>query len=308
MLEQHRLFEALLSNKPKLHYWGGEWNCGGLDNIKLRRLFELACQSVESATGTIIETGAGLSTLAFLAAKPRRLISIVPDRDLKKRIDAEAVKLSLSQDGHEFYIERSEYALPELARTSEPCIDVALIDGGHGMTTAFVDLCYINCLLKKGGYLALDDIHLHSVRQIYLLLQEQPSFELVNELGKLAIFRKNTSDRFLPDHMGQPFVARNSLSIDDLFKQSNATIAAIPNPVPAGLELGATIIIWNTGNGSKGDVHVSVDGGDEKLFFRGSKGSKPAAWIAAGSTYEFRLYEGLNRAKLLASVQVTRNK
>jgi hypothetical protein len=51
-------------------------------------------------------------------------------------------------------------------------------------------------------------------------------------------------------------------------------------------------------------VYVSHNGKAEKLFGQGGRGSKEAPWILAGSTYEFRLYAGKERAKLLASVKV----
>ncbi|OLC99952.1 MAG: hypothetical protein AUH86_01240 [Acidobacteria bacterium 13_1_40CM_4_58_4] len=42
---------------------------------------------------------------------------------------------------------------------------------------------------------------------------------------------------------------------------SAATITASPNPVPAGEGVGTTTITWNTGDGTVGQVYVSVDGG-----------------------------------------------
>jgi hypothetical protein len=84
-------------------------------------------------------------------------------------------------------------------------------------------------------------------------------------------------------------------------------ITASPNPVPAGPEKGTTRVSWNTGDGSAGQVYVSRDGKPEQLFSQGPKGSEEAAWIQAGSTYEFRLYAGKEHARLLASVQVRRD-
>jgi glycosyltransferase involved in cell wall biosynthesis len=45
----------------------------------------------------------------------------------------------------------------------------------------------------------------------------------------------------------------------------------------------------------------------EQLFTQGAKGSQEAPWINAGHTYEFRLYSGTERERLLASVEVTRS-
>jgi hypothetical protein len=84
-------------------------------------------------------------------------------------------------------------------------------------------------------------------------------------------------------------------------------LKASPNPVPAGPGMGATTISWNTGTGLSGQVYVLPSGKPEKLFAQGRKGSKDATWIQAGRSYQFRFYEGTDRKKLLASVEVTRD-
>lgn len=202
--------ETLLADKAKLHFWDGEWQDGGLSDDLLRGLFELACTVTSGDTGVILETGAGLSTLVFLASGPSRLITIAPNRDLRERIETQIARLVLSRPSLEFHVGRSEDVLPGLATADAGYVDLALIDGGHGMPTVFVDFCYINKILKMGGYLALDDVQLHSVRQLYLLLKHQPGFDVVADFGKLVVFRKTDDRRFLPEWSKQPFVAYNS--------------------------------------------------------------------------------------------------
>jgi hypothetical protein len=85
------------------------------------------------------------------------------------------------------------------------------------------------------------------------------------------------------------------------------SVTAVPNPVPAGDGLGTTRISWTTGNGSLGQVYVSEDGAEEKLFAEGPEGAMNAGWIASAKGYEFRLYDGDQRSRVLASVKVTRN-
>ena len=83
-------------------------------------------------------------------------------------------------------------------------------------------------------------------------------------------------------------------------------IEARPNPVPGRSDKGRTQVSWDTGDGSPGQVYVAVDGGAEVLFAGGASGSQPANWISTGSTYEFRLYRGTERAELLGRVRVVR--
>lgn len=87
----------------------------------------------------------------------------------------------------------------------------------------------------------------------------------------------------------------------------SAKISADPNPVPAGTErFGKTTITWDTGDGSVGEVFVSTNGAEEKLFAGNrAKGSLEAAWIGKGE-YEFRLYAGKEHKTVLASVKVVK--
>jgi hypothetical protein len=74
--------------------------------------------------------------------------------------------------------------------------------------------------------------------------------------------------------------------------------------VPIESRLGKTTIAWNTGDGSAGQIYVSRDGGAEQLVTQGAEGTEEVNWIEAGPAYEFRLYAGLARTKLLAGVTV----
>ena len=82
-------------------------------------------------------------------------------------------------------------------------------------------------------------------------------------------------------------------------------ITATPNPVPAGTGQGSTLLRWNAGTNS-GQVFLAGDRGKETLFAGSPRGQQQADWINSGGVYEFRLYQGENREKLVAKVQVTR--
>jgi hypothetical protein len=86
---------------------------------------------------------------------------------------------------------------------------------------------------------------------------------------------------------------------------SDAWIIATPNPVPAGRGPGKTIVNWHTGDGSPGQVYVSVGGGPERLF--STNPSHQEATINSKEVYEFRLYAGTDRETRLATTKVTRD-
>ena len=89
-------------------------------------------------------------------------------------------------------------------------------------------------------------------------------------------------------------------------RERTATIAAEPNPVPAGNGLGRTRISWTTLTSDDAEVCVSRNGGPEKLFARGPNGSIEVSWITTGSSYEFRLYSRDASRRLLAKTSVKR--
>ena len=83
-----------------------------------------------------------------------------------------------------------------------------------------------------------------------------------------------------------------------------AWIIAIPNPVPAGRGPGKTIVNWFTGDGSPGEVYVSIGGGPEQFF--SANPSHHEAIINSNGEYEFRLYAGADHTTRLGTVKVTR--
>ena len=86
---------------------------------------------------------------------------------------------------------------------------------------------------------------------------------------------------------------------------SEAWIIATPNPIPAGRGPGKTIVTWHTGDGSPGQVYVSVGGGPERLF--STNPSHQEATISTKDVYEFRLYAGTDHTTRLATAKVTRD-
>ncbi|BCP55314.1 hypothetical protein K32_39310 [Kaistia sp. 32K] len=195
---------------PNLHTWddGATWNTGGFNREHLEKVIQIITQRFPTAR--IIETGAGNSTISFLFCGPSKLVSICPEPDLFGRIKEYCASKTLDDSAWEPIEGFSETVLPDLAKDTANLFDFALIDGHHGWPLVFVDFCYLNQMLRQGGLLMIDDIQLHSVRELANLLREQPGFTLAADLGKALIFEKTTSDRGLPEWNGQPYIVRNS--------------------------------------------------------------------------------------------------
>jgi len=206
-------FDTFLENLPLLHSWDGgqTWNTGGFGEEHLRPLVGFLRERLPPRPA-ILETGAGCSTIAFLFLDPGRVVSVAPSDDLFARIRSYCDVHGIATDALDSRVGFSEWVLPGLAQSSvaSPWVDFALIDGGHGWPTPFVDFFYLNHMLHRGGYIMIDDVQLHSVKELAGLLAEQPGFELALDLGKSLLFRKTTADRSLPEWNEQPYILRQS--------------------------------------------------------------------------------------------------
>lgn len=196
--------ERLLEAPPALHGAPDQLWLGGCQDL-VRPMLHLITAEVGRHDLRVIETGAGLSTLALLSMG-WQVTSITPETVLGSRIEAYADQAAIGLEDWEHIVRRSELALPDLLDRS---YDVALMDGGRGWPTVFVDFCYLNAMLRRGGLLLIDDAQLHSVRELVELLRAQPGYRLVRDRTKLRAFTKETDERYLPDLGAEPYFQLN---------------------------------------------------------------------------------------------------
>lgn len=69
----------------------------------------------------------------------------------------------------------SELALPELVAAGES-FDFGFIDGWHTFDHTLIDFFYINRLLKPGGFVAIDDIHLPGINKFVRFISNYPAY------------------------------------------------------------------------------------------------------------------------------------
>jgi len=207
--ENQAQLDALLADPPVLHIWDGQPRVGGMGGEVGHRLVRNIRARPTADTFDVLETGAGLSTLLFLALGVTSITSVDPTAGLRDRVFAEAGRRGIDVRPLDYIEERSELVLPKMVE-SERRYDLCLIDGSHSWPTVFVDFCYANACLRQDGLLLLDDVQLHSVRQLFLLLAAQPGYRLVSEQWdwKLAAFVKETREPFLSQV--QPFLVTST--------------------------------------------------------------------------------------------------
>ncbi|HZM27643.1 MAG TPA: class I SAM-dependent methyltransferase [Gemmatimonadales bacterium] len=195
--------EQLVAEPPKLHSAGGSltsrWK---LQDADLRYLDHILRPGMRT-----LETGAGISTVVF-ALKGTDHTCIVPDQGLVDRIKNFCAESAIPLANVDFVVEHSEQALPRLTRQD---YDFALIDGRHGFPAPFIDCYYVAGLLKVGGSVMIDDLHIWTIELLVEYLRADANWQLGRETWHTATFVKRTDDALRDEWTRQPFVVKRSL-------------------------------------------------------------------------------------------------
>lgn len=156
---------------------------------------------------TTLETGAGASTLTFLAAGAHHH-TVTPSKSECDLIAREASRRGLDANlltVHEGY---SQDVLPRLELGTP--LDMVLIDGGHGFPIPAVDWVYTAPHLKVGGIMLFDDVDLWTGGMLVEFLKAEPGWEMLDLIrGRTAAFRM-TAPFSLHEWTRQPHVVRKS--------------------------------------------------------------------------------------------------
>ncbi len=155
-----------------------------------------------------METGAGLSTVAFIAAGAKH-IAIAPDEALGGRIRDFCVAKNLTADNLTFHALPSQEYLPKMKDT----VSFVLIDGSHSFPEVFVDFFYVSPLLEVGGVLVVDDTWIWTGEVLVKFLAMEPEWELVFQDFKSAAFRRIKTGPKYKHFEFQKFVVANSTNL-----------------------------------------------------------------------------------------------
>jgi hypothetical protein len=194
--------QQLLAMPPRLHGPDGATTDGyRLDDTAL-----LFLDSHVDRRMRTIETGAGVSTIAF-ALKRTRHTCVVPDGRVVRRIRRYCASSRISLQTVNFVMDRSEHALPRLQAAE---YDFALIDGRHGFPAPFIDWFYIADRLRRGGVLLVDDTWIWTCELLVRFLESAPGWSRCGELPTSAAFRKEQNGAQHAEWVEQPFVYQQS--------------------------------------------------------------------------------------------------
>jgi hypothetical protein len=162
-----------------------------------------------------LETGSGLSTIVF-ANKGVRHTCIAPDAEQVALIQRYCAQQAIPTQDLEFVIETSEDALPRLPQ--QQVYDHALIDGRHGFPNPIIDWYYIARVLKIGGLVVIDDLHIWTCELLVNFLRAEPDWALVEETERVAVLRKQGNSTLSNEWKKQPYVRNRSRETSALAK------------------------------------------------------------------------------------------
>jgi len=94
--------------------------------------------------------------------------------------------------------QRSEFAMPELLKAGEARFDFIFVDGWHTFDHTLLDCFYATRLLRKGGYLLVDDADMPPVGRAIDYLTAYPCYRIHSELTRpLPSTVKRQAARFI---------------------------------------------------------------------------------------------------------------
>jgi hypothetical protein len=192
----------MLSDPPKLH---DDWDHHLTSDFRIDNTTCFELNSRLKAGLNTLETGAGLSTIIF-AANGCQHTCITPLKPEVDRIQDYCRSVNINTSNLNFFIAPSSNIIHQLPRSA---FDLILIDGCHGFPSIFVDFYYAAKLLKIGGTLIIDDMHIYTCELAAHFIQSDPGWN-VELKNKRAMFGIKVADTIDMEWDSQPFVVRRS--------------------------------------------------------------------------------------------------
>lgn len=192
--------EDFINDIPLLHTWDGgiTYNSGGFTGQELQAMNEFIDINLDG-NSTAIETGLGNSTLIFILSKITKVISICPELGLINRFNKYRYNNFTESDNskHILYSDISSKILPVISNAE---VNLALIDGSHSMPDVFIDFYYLNKMLKKGGFLLIDDTNLKSIEPLDQLVSKQKNeYIFITIIRDCKIYKKISDNQTFPE-------------------------------------------------------------------------------------------------------------
>jgi len=222
MTNSEEKLRTLLNDKPRFHDWSDVPPTSA-------EVLEFIYRNLNSDM-TTLETGAGHSTVVFAIAGTNH-VCIDTGKQECERIAGYCSNIGVDTSRIAF-INRSSDAALSRSETTPPQLDFIFIDGAHRFPFPIIDYHYTEGRLKIGGILGVDDFTMPSVRILYDFLRGEDEWEIVEEIGETAFFRRVSETRIVSDWQGQNINRQANWRIPD---SNQATSRGAPHPLSSAL-------------------------------------------------------------------------
>jgi Methyltransferase domain len=191
------IVEKLFSDPPTVHIElgnpeGGVWRTD-------RDCYEFLANSCKAGMQTL-ETGLGMSTALFLMLGARHTC-VTPFSSEISRLEDYCRRCGLSREHLTLIHGTSEEMLPTLRGE----LDLVFIDGCHAFPTPMIDWFYAGSRLRRGGILAIDDLHLPAAQVLVRYLDSDPRWAVRARTVKWTGFERLSEGPFRDEWFLQPF-------------------------------------------------------------------------------------------------------
>lgn len=179
----HMLDDRLIARALQFHPWDA-MAPAALEAIAKRGPFQFSA-----------ETGCGGSTILFSHISQYHTAFAIEGTD---RTITGLRQHSDFRHEHVVFIEgESKRTLP--AQTFDSPLDLVLLDGPHAYPLPQVEFAYLFPHVRAGGWIALDDIQIPSVYQLFEFMRRETCLVLEEVAVRTAFFRKTHEPKWGPD-------------------------------------------------------------------------------------------------------------
>lgn len=169
----------------------GDWHGAGC--LEMPNLEALGRHASARTIRRSVETGAGKSTILLSHLSDHHMVFAVDDGGSLTKTRASA----LLHHGVVEFVEGPTQHTLMAHEFSEP-LQLVFIDGPHGFPFPNMEYWKLYPHLEARGLLALDDIHIPTIRQLFDFLREDEMFSLIETVGKTAFFERTQAPAFSP--------------------------------------------------------------------------------------------------------------
>lgn len=142
---------------------------------------------------TSLETGCGKSTIMFSNLSKRHFVFAYDDRQMPDSSVAMVQSdKDFKSDAVTFVYGPTQKTLPTYAFPQGTGFDVILIDGPHGYPFPDLEYALLYPLLKKGGILIIDDLHIPSIGNMFDILREDRMYDEVGVFATTGVLRRTS--------------------------------------------------------------------------------------------------------------------